>query len=129
MRPLSLAIGIAATISLTNVCHAQIFDNPFSQYVEREITITPGAGNAKKTNEAIHTIDPWPLHSGNTRIPSTGEGAVNSIERMNRFPNPFLAQQPGFGAGQGGASISGSSTGIGAVTGGAATTVQPVTGY
>jgi hypothetical protein len=129
MRAVSLAIGIIGAIILSNVAKAQIFDNPFSQYGERGITITPGAGNAKSANEAIHTIDPWPLHSGNTRIPREGEGAVGTIERMNRFPNPFLAQQPGFGGGPGGGSISGSSTGIGAVTGGTSTPVQPVTGY
>jgi hypothetical protein len=129
MRLLSLAIGIAGAIILSNVAKAQIFDNPFSQYVEHEITITPGAGNAKNANAAIHTIDPWPLHSGITRIPREGQGAVSTIERMNRFPNPFLAQQPGFGGGPSGGSISGSSTGIGAVTGGTSTPVQPVTGY
>jgi hypothetical protein len=131
MRSLSLAIGFACAISLSNMCSAQIVDNPFSQYIERGVTITPGAGNAKDANAAIHTIDPWPAYAGYTRIPRLGQGAVSSIERMNRFPNPFLAQQPGFGAGPSGGSIgagvsSGSETGIGAVSGGSVTPVQPI---
>ncbi len=132
MKPLSLAIGLVCAISLSNLCNAQILDDPFSQYVERDITITPGAGNAKDTNAAIHTIDPWPPYAGYTRIPREGQGAVNSIERMDRFPNPFLAQQPGFGGGPSGGSINlgaGSSTGIGAVTGGGVgAPMQPISG-
>ncbi len=131
MKSLLLATGIVSAVTLSTQCRAQIFDNPFSPYFERSITITPGAGNAKDTNAAIHTIDPWPAYAGYTRIPGQGEHAVNSIERLNRFPNPFLAQQPGFGGGPSGGQANvgaGSSTGIGAVTGGTGTPMQPISG-
>ncbi len=133
MRPLTLAIGLAGAISLTSVCGAQIFDDPFSQYVERGITITPGAGNAKDANAAIHTIDPWPPYAGYTRIPGDGRAAVNSIGRLYAYPNPFLPQQPGFGPGPSGGTIgagaggAGTEVGIGSVTGGG-TPMQPVSG-
>jgi hypothetical protein len=130
MTRLLLAIVFACAIALSNMCSAQILDNPFSEYVERGITIAPGAGNAKDANAAIHTIDPWPPRAGYTRIPREAQGAVSSIERMNRSPNPFLAQQPGFGAGLNGGVSAGPATGMGAVTGGGAVTpMQPVSSY
>jgi hypothetical protein len=133
MKPIALVIGISVPLMLSSIGHAQIFDDPFAEYAERIITITPGAGNAKDANAAVHTIDPWPAYAGYTRIPGRGENAVNSIVRLNRFPNPFLAQQPGFGVGPSGGSIgtgvmgAGSNTGIGSVMGGV-TPVQPISG-
>jgi hypothetical protein len=133
MKPIALVIGISVPLMLSSISHAQIFDDPFAEYAERIITITPGAGNAKDANAALHTIDPWPAYAGYTRIPGRGEHAVRSIERLNRFPNPFLAQQPGFGVGPSGGSIGtgvggpGSNTGIGSVMGGV-TPVQPISG-
>jgi hypothetical protein len=133
MKTIALVIGILAPLLLPSVCRAQIFNDPFAEYSERIITISPGAGNAKDANAALHTIDPWPAYAGYTRIPGRGEQAVNSIVRLNRFPNPFLAQQPGFGVGPSGGSIGtgvtgpGSNTGIGSVMGGSP--VQPISGY
>jgi hypothetical protein len=133
MKAVGLVLGLWAPLMISGVCHAQIFNDPFAQYAERTITISPGAGNAKDANAALHTIDPWPAYAGYTRIPGRGEQAVNSIVRLNRFPNPFLAQQPGFGVGPSGGSIGtgvtgpGSNTGIGSVMGGSP--VQPISGY
>jgi hypothetical protein len=133
MKPVALLLGLLAPLMMSSLGHAQIFNDPFAQYVERDITITPGAGNAKDANAALHTIDPWPAYAGHTRIPGRGEHAVSSIVRLNRFPNPFLAQQPGFGVGPSGGSIgtgvagAGSDTGIGSVTGGGGVSpVQPI---
>ena len=131
MKFLFLVAGLLGAVTLSTDCRAQIFDNPFSPYFERSMMITPNAGNAPDTNAAIQRIDPWPPYAGYTRIPGRGENAVNSIERMNRFPNPFLAQQPGFGGGASGGQANvgaGSSTGIGAVTGGTSTPVQSFSG-
>src|SRR5271169_593951 len=133
MKPLLLATGLLGAVTLSTQCRAQIFDDPFSQYFERSMTITPGAGNAPAANAAIQRIDPWPPYAGYTRIPGRGQRAVDSIEKMNRFPNPFLAQQAGFGGGPSGSSVgggAGSETGIGAVTGGGGggTPVQPISG-
>jgi hypothetical protein len=134
MKTIALMVGILVPLTLSSIGRAQIFNDPFAQYAERIITITPGAGNAKDANAALHTIDPWPPYAGYTRIPGRGENAVNSIIRLNRYPNPFLAQQPGFGVGPSGGSIgtgvagAGANTGIGSVMGGA-TAVQPISGY
>jgi hypothetical protein len=134
MKIIALIVGILVPLTLSSIGRAQIFNDPFAQYSERIITITPGAGNAKDANAAVHTIDPWPPYAGYTRIPGRGENAVNSIVRLNRFPNPFLAQQAGFGVGPSGSSIgtgvagAGANTGIGSVMGGV-TAVQPISGY
>ena len=97
MRPRSLMIGLVSAAMSPLGCGAQILDNPFAEYLERGITIAPGAGNAKDTNAAIHTINPWPPYAGNTQIPGDGRRSVNSIERMYRVPNPFGPQQSGTG--------------------------------
>ena len=53
MKPLLLAIGLLGAVTLSTQCCAQIFDDPFSQYLERSLTITPGAGNDQGVNAAI----------------------------------------------------------------------------
>jgi hypothetical protein len=129
MKLLTLTLCFFATIMVSSTCRAQVLNDLFSQYVERGITITPGAGNAKDANAAIHTIDPWPAYAGYTYIPGEGRRAVNSIERMYRVPNPFLSQQQmGLGVaettgGAGGPGAGPSSTVIGTTLG---TPVQPV---
>jgi hypothetical protein len=130
MKLSTLTICLFATIMGSSTCRAQVLNDLFSQYFERGITITPGAGNAKDANAAIHTIDPWPAYAGYTYIPGDGRRAVNSIERMYRVPNPFSSQQQmGFGTAETtGGSSSGpgagpSSTVIGTTLG---TPVQPV---
>jgi hypothetical protein len=120
MNAASLAIGLLAAATLSSACRAQIFDDPFSQYFERGITITPGAGNARDANNAIQTIDPWPPYVGHTRIPGNGREAVGAVGRMYRIPSPFSARGGGGGAaGIGGATASGASAG-GMETGGGA---------
>lgn len=114
MRAASLVLGLFAAATLSSACHAQIFDDPFSQYFERGITITPGAGNAKDANAAIHTIDPWPPYAGYTRLPGNGRESVGAVERMYRQPSPFAGAASGVGVV--GGSTAGAS-GIGTLSG------------
>lgn len=119
MRPLALMIGLIGAAILPYQCGAQIFDDFFSEYFERSVTIAPSAGNAKDANAAIHTIDPWPPYVGYTRIPGDGRRAVNSMERMYRNPITGIAtssslpstwtiqQQQGLGGGSGAGSGTG----------------------
>src|SRR5690349_15422314 len=60
MKVITLVMGLCGVVALADICHAQIFDDPFAQYAARTITIWPGAGNANNANAAIHAIDPWP---------------------------------------------------------------------
>lgn len=89
MRPCSFAIGLIGAVVFSYSCNAQVLDDPFSDYLQRGVTISLGAGNAADANAAIQTIDPWPRYVGNTRIPGNGRRAVDSVERMYRVPNPF----------------------------------------
>jgi hypothetical protein len=111
MKPLALAIGLFGAVTLSNVCHAQVLDNPFSEYVERGVTINPGTGNAKDANAAIHTIDPWPLAAGDTRIPGNGRSVICALTKMYRNPDPFFSilQAGGTGSTTGGSGTSSSS--------------------
>jgi hypothetical protein len=52
-----------------------------ADYVERRQTIAAHAGNAVAANRAIHTIDPWPAASADTRIETSGRRIVDAIER------------------------------------------------
>jgi hypothetical protein len=132
MKPIQLALGFLGAACLSNVCCAQTLEDDFAQYVERGVTILPGAGNAKDVNAAIHGRDPWPPYASYTRIPGQGRRAVSSINRMYQYPNPFLPQQPGFGPGPSGGTIgagaggAGTEVGIGSVQGGAP--MQPISG-
>jgi hypothetical protein len=101
MKLLALAIGLFGAVTLSDVCNAQIFDNPFAEYVERGVTINPSAGNANAANAAVQTIDPWPPYVGHTRIPGNGREAVGAVGRMYAKPSPY-AQSQGQGGGAGG---------------------------
>jgi hypothetical protein len=92
MRLLIVLIALAAVASAPLRAHAQAFDDPFSDYLQRSDTILLGAGNAKDANAAIHTITPWPPYVGHTRIPIDGRRSVGAVERMHRVPNPFERQ-------------------------------------
>jgi hypothetical protein len=132
MKVITLVMGLCGVVALADICHAQIFDDPFAQYAERTITIWPGAGNANNANAAIHAIDPWPPYAGYTRIPGNARHAVDSINRMYLYPNPFLPQQPGFGPGLSGgtigAGVGGPGTQLGIGAPGGATPIQPISG-
>lgn len=116
MKPLALMIGLLAAATLSCVCDAQILDNPFAEYFERGVTISPDGGNAKDTNAAIHTIDPWPPYVGHTRISQEGRAAVNAVERMYTKCDPFpqVATLGGSTGGTGGSSGGGGGGGGGA---------------
>ena len=92
MRPLIVLIALAGAVSAPVGAYAQGIDDPFSDYLQRSDTILLGAGNAKDTNAAIHTITPWPPYVGNTHIPIDGRRSVGAVEQMHRIPNPFERQ-------------------------------------
>ena len=50
------------------------FDDPFANYTQRSLTISPGTGNAQAANLALQTATPWPRYSSNTNIPATARG-------------------------------------------------------
>jgi hypothetical protein len=119
MRPFALMLGLVGAAILPYECSAQVLDNPFSQYFQRDVRITPDGGDANDTNAAIHTIDPWPRYARHTRIPGNGPQAVGAVNQMYKTPDPFSSSSGGSGSGGAAASTfnlnlgggSGSSTG------------------
>lgn len=63
-----------------------------AQYLNRTDTITTSAGDDQDVNTAIQTIDPWPRHVGNRRIPGNGERLSGAVQR-------YRAPAQGVGAG------------------------------
>ena len=89
MKPLALMLGLLGAAILPYECSAQVLDNPFSEYIQRDIKIAPTGGDANDSNAAIHTIDPWPRYARHTRIPGNGQEAVGAVRRMYQNPSPF----------------------------------------
>jgi len=50
-------------------------------YYDRRDTIALSAGDAIAANAAEQTVDPWPPHSGDTNIPTSGQKMATAIER------------------------------------------------
>ena len=81
------------------------FDDPFSDYTQRILTISPGAGNAQAANTALQTETPWPRYSNNTNIPGDGtrmSTAVHNFESGGGGALTVAAPAPAGGAGGGG---------------------------
>jgi hypothetical protein len=128
MRQLAIVIGLIGVTIVPGVGNAQYVDDPFSDYLQRSVTISMGAGNAKDTNAAIHTINPWPRDVGNPHIHTTGRQAVDSVERMYRVPNPFSREGAGASGLSSGATGLSGDTAATSPTGAPVTPMQPISG-
>lgn len=63
-----------------------------SEYQRRAEGVSPFAGDAVRTNIAIHTIDPWPRGANKNSLVI---GADRQVERMKTFKNPQPIQPSG----------------------------------
>ena len=86
------------------------FDDPFADYTQRSLTVSPSSGNAQAANEVLQTATPWPRYSSNTNIPGNGPrmvGAVHNFESGGSppfgpaLPPPIQAILPGLSSGSG----------------------------
>ena len=66
------------------------FDDPFSDYTQRSLTISPGAGNAQAANQVMQTATPWPRYSNNTNIPGNGAQMVKAVNELESGKRPSL---------------------------------------
>ena len=78
------------------------WDDPFTDYTQRILTISPGAGNTAAANTALQTATPWPRYSGNTNIPGNGANMVRAVQQYESGTRPALGGGGGGGAGGGG---------------------------
>ena len=113
--PALLATLAVATIPFASTARAGdlIYDDFAAPYLQRIDSISPGAGNSKAVNSAIHVIDPWSRHSGNRHIPANGERMVGAVERyrdVSKLPQapqplaPVAIEASGLSSGGGGSS-------------------------
>ena len=124
MRPLALMLGLLGAAILPCECSAQVLDNPFAEYLQRDVRIAPTGGDANDTNAAIHTIDPWPRYARHTRIPGNGRESAGAVEQMYKNPTPLSSGSSGgsatgqtFNLNLGSGSSSGSSSSTGGSSG------------
>jgi hypothetical protein len=89
------------------------WDDPFADYTQRILTISPGAGNAGASNAALQTATPWPRYSNNTNIPGNGARMVRAVQQYESGTGGTSA----VGGGGGGAASAGGGGG-GASAGG-----------
>ncbi|GBF25988.1 hypothetical protein MnTg02_01024 [bacterium MnTg02] len=54
------------------------------RYLSRRDAITLGAGDATATNQATHTINPWPRDAKNTTIESDGKRVLVGVKRYQK---------------------------------------------
>jgi hypothetical protein len=57
-----------------------------NHWLARSETISYQAGDAVAWNRAVHTIDPWPVASADTTIPTSGRRIATVIERYESGP-------------------------------------------
>jgi hypothetical protein len=55
-------------------------------WLTRRETISYQTGDAVAWNRTVHTIDPWPAASADTRIPTSGRRIATVIERYEKGP-------------------------------------------
>lgn len=73
------------------------FDDPFSDYTQRRLTISPGTGNAQAANQALQTATPWPRYSNDTNIPGNGAQMVKAVNDFESGKRPPLESTGGGG--------------------------------
>jgi hypothetical protein len=103
---LSFTLGAAPLLA---GCSVPPWDDVVEQSAARKDTVTLSAGNAPRTNEAIHTIDPVPPNAFNTQIPADGQRMAGAVERykdVSKLPNAPRQIVPTYG-GEGGAGSGG----------------------
>jgi len=120
LRTSRLGAALACSGLVAGCSVAPPWDDFVEQYTARKDTVTLGAGNAEKVNEAIHTIDPVPANAANTQIPANGQRMAGAVERykdvskLSQAPRQITPTFGSQGSGEGGA---GAGTGAGAGAG------------
>ena len=74
------------------IADGALFEDLFGPYSDRRDKVTPGAGDAKDTNAAVHVIDPWPPRAWARHISANGTRSVEAIRRYHRSGTDASAQ-------------------------------------
>ncbi|MGD9867189.1 MAG: hypothetical protein AB7U38_04215 [Hyphomicrobiales bacterium] len=79
-----VAVFLLAPAMLLTGCRDGAYVNREGHYLNRRDTATFSSGDAKAANAAIHTIDPWPAYSKDTRIAHDGARMQVGMERYKQ---------------------------------------------
>jgi hypothetical protein len=84
--------AVAALGSALLGCSAVDYSST-ADYFDRRETIGLSAGDAMRTNQVTHMVDPWPAHAANRNIAFNGEKMQTAVERYrtNRVIPPVNA--------------------------------------
>ena len=86
----------ATTTSPVGGPAVEAFDDPFADYTQRSLTISPGRQRTG-SNLALQTATPWPRYSSDTNIPGDGArmvGAVHNFESGGVRPSGRPCPRP-----------------------------------
>jgi len=81
-------------------CGTPPWDDPTSQYVQRNPGVTLSAGNAHDANAVTHMNDPWPRYVQDRNIPANGRRMVDAVRRncdVAQLKNAPPPMQPIYG--------------------------------
>ncbi len=77
LRRLAFLLGAFALTA----CGTPPWDDPTSQYVQRNQGVTSSSGNAHDANAVTHMNDPWPRYVQDRNIPASGRRMVDAVRR------------------------------------------------
>jgi hypothetical protein len=95
---------VLSFILLLAGCSVPSFEEVTEPYAARKDTVTLGAGEAQRINEAIHTIDPAPPSAFDTQIPANGQRMAGAVERyrdVSKLPQAPRQIVPTYGGSSG----------------------------
>src|SRR5207302_10485630 len=93
LRRLAFLLGAFALTA----CGTPPWDDPTSQYVQRNQGVTSSSGNAHDANAVTHMNDPWPRYVQDRNIPASGRRMVDAVRRncdvaqLKNAPPPMQA--------------------------------------
>jgi hypothetical protein len=90
-------VGLGAAALVAGCSPGVPFDDPFAEYGQRIMTVSPTAGNAEAANTAIQTVDPWPRYVNNTNIPGDGARMVSAVDSYEGVNGKTVAPPPAIG--------------------------------
>jgi hypothetical protein len=85
-----LGINVAGRAVVSAVALGTLLAGCSDLYLDRNGTVTLGAGDAVAANEVEQMVDPWPPHSNNKNLTFNGERMQRAVEcyRKNRVTPP-----------------------------------------
>lgn len=92
-RGLPVKLAIVVSVAASSIYLASCQEH---RYLARRDSVTMGVGDAPSTNQATHTINPWPRYAKDTKITSDGKRVLVGVKRYQKNNS---IEPSGFGTG------------------------------